>query len=62
MSRWRARNSVDVAREAIEVRRLHRMRLPDAIVLASARVESALLVTRNTKDFPGSLPGVHVPY
>ena len=51
-----------VAREAIEVRRLHRMRLPDAIVLASARAESALLVTRNTKDFPGNLPGVRVPY
>lgn len=51
-----------VAREAIAVRKAHKMRLPDAVILASARVESALLVTRNTKDFPCDLPGVRVPY
>jgi predicted nucleic acid-binding protein len=51
-----------VAREAVDIRRTHRIRLPDAIVWASARVESALLVTRNTKDFPGDDPGVRVPY
>lgn len=51
-----------VAREAIEIRRTARMRLPDAVILASARVESALLVTRNTKDFRPDLPGVRVPY
>jgi predicted nucleic acid-binding protein len=51
-----------VARDAIVLRRAHRIRLPDAIVWASARVESALLVTRNTKDFPKTDPGVRVPY
>lgn len=51
-----------VAREAIAVRREHRLRLPDAIIWASARTESALLVTRNTKDFPRDDPGVRVPY
>jgi predicted nucleic acid-binding protein len=51
-----------VSREAIEVRRAHRLRLPDAIIWASARVESALLVTRNRKDFPADDPGVRVPY
>ena len=51
-----------VAREAIALRRAHRMRLPDAVVWASARAESALLVTRNTKDFPPDEPGVRVPY
>jgi predicted nucleic acid-binding protein len=51
-----------VAREAITIRRTRRIRLPDAIVWASARTESALLVTRNTKDFPEADPGVRVPY
>ena len=32
------------------------------IILATAQHESALLVTRNTKDFPAADPGVHVPY
>jgi predicted nucleic acid-binding protein len=51
-----------VARDAVHLRRQHRIRLPDAIVWASARAESALLVTRNTKDFPGTDPGVRMPY
>ena len=51
-----------VAREAVEIRRSRRIRLPDAIVWAAARTESALLVTRNTKDFPGDDPGLRVPY
>ena len=51
-----------VARGAIDLRRSHRIRLPDAIIWASARSESALLVTRNTKDFPADEPGVRVPY
>ena len=51
-----------VAREAIEVRKVRHIRLPDAIIWASARVESAILVTRNSKDFPASEPGVRIPY
>jgi predicted nucleic acid-binding protein len=51
-----------VAREAVDVRRTHRIRLPDALVWAAARSESALLVTRNTKDFPRDDPSVRVPY
>ena len=51
-----------IAREAVEIRKTHRIRLPDAIVWASARSESAVLVTRNTKDFPKRQPGVRVPY
>lgn len=41
-----------IAREGMEIRRVRRIRLPDAIVWASARAESAELVTRNTKGFP----------
>jgi predicted nucleic acid-binding protein len=51
-----------IARAAVGIRRSERVRLPDAIIWASARAESALLVTRNTKDFPTSDPGVRVPY
>ena len=50
-----------VAREAVEIRRSRRIRLPDAIVWASARTESALLVTRNTKDFPEGDPACASP-
>ena len=46
----------------VALRRKHRMRLPDAIIWASADVHSMLLVTRNTKDFPGDMPGIRVPY
>jgi hypothetical protein len=51
-----------IAREAVALRRERRIRLPDALVWASARSESALLVTRNTTDFPAADPGVRVPY
>ncbi len=51
-----------VARDAVEIRRTRRIRLPDAIVWASARSESAVLVTRNTKDFPKGEGGVKMPY
>ena len=52
----------EVASRAVEVRRLRRIRLPDAIIWATALVESRLLVSRNTRDFPGDEPGVRVPY
>lgn len=51
-----------VAEAAVAMRRRHRMRLPDAIILATAQVHDRLLVTRNSKDFPDSLPGVRIPY
>ena len=52
----------DVAERAVALRREHRIKLPDAIVWASADVHSMLLVTRNTKDFPAGAPGIRVPY
>ena len=51
-----------IARDAMQIRREHRLRLPDAMIWASAKAESALLVTRNTKDFPEAELGVRVPY
>ena len=51
-----------IARDAVEIRRTAKVRLPDALIWASARAESALFVTRNSKDFPKTDPGVRVPY
>jgi len=51
-----------IAELAVELRRRHRIKLPDAIVWASARQRGCLLVTRNTRDFPAGDPGVRAPY
>ena len=51
-----------VSELAVAIRREHRIRLPDAIIWASARSIGGLLVTRNTRDFPSGDPGVRVPY
>lgn len=51
-----------IARAAVSLRRTRRVRLPDAIIWATAQQESALLVTRNTRDFPPTEPGVRIPY
>jgi len=51
-----------VAERAVALRREHRVRLPDAIIWASAECESALLVTRNRRDFSPEHPGVRIPY
>jgi len=53
---------VAVAETAIQLRREHRLRLPDAIIWATARVNDAILVTRNTKDFNPKWDGIHLPY
>jgi predicted nucleic acid-binding protein len=52
----------ETAEEAIRLRRARRIRLPDAVIWAAARVSGAMLVTRNTRDFPKDDPGVRVPY
>ncbi len=51
-----------VAEEAIRLRAQRRLRLPDAIILATARVNNCLLLTRNTRDFDPSWPEVREPY
>ncbi len=52
----------DIAERAVTLRRTNRMKLPDAVIWASAQVNGMLLVTRNIKDFPASDPGVRAPY
>jgi predicted nucleic acid-binding protein len=51
-----------IAEEAVALRKTHRIRLPGAIIWATARNRGMLLVTRNTKDFPLGDPGVRFPY
>jgi len=51
-----------VAERAVLLRRQRRIRLPDAIIWATAQVHGLLLVSRNTKDFPQDDPGVRMPY
>jgi hypothetical protein len=52
----------DVAERAVQLRRAHRVKLPDAIVWASAQLEGCVLVTRNSRDFGRDTPGVRIPY
>ena len=54
----------DAAEGAVTLRRHHvpKLRLPDAIILASARLAGCRLTTRNTRDFPADSADVHVPY
>lgn len=47
---------------AVEIRQQLKIKLPDAIILATARVHRRLLVTRSTKDFGPDSPGIRVPY
>ena len=52
----------DVAERAFQLRRSHRIKLPDAIIQATAEVAGRVLITRNTRDFPAGTPGVRIPY
>ena len=54
--------TTEVAKVAAEIRRERRLKLPDAIILATARVHGLTLVTRNTKDFPSRHPSIRIPY
>ena len=51
-----------VAERAVQLRRAHHARLPDAIIWATAQTRDAVLVTRNTKDFRADWQGIRVPY
>lgn len=52
-----------ISRRAAELRfEKPSLKLPDAIILASAQVHHRILVTRNTKDFPANMPGIRIPY
>jgi predicted nucleic acid-binding protein len=52
----------DVAERAFLLRRTNRVKLPDAIIQATAEESGRILITRNTRDFPPGTPGVLIPY
>jgi predicted nucleic acid-binding protein len=52
----------EIAERAVSLRRTHHIKLPDAIIWATAQANARLLVTRNTKDFTAGDPGVRMPY
>lgn len=58
------RHSLDqrVAREAVLLRQRHGLKVPDAIILATARCAGLTLATRNVRDFPRELGHVLHPY
>src|SRR3546814_2425463 len=52
-----------VARRAAALRAERKgLTLADAFVLATAQIGGRILVTRNIKVFPASMPGIRVPY
>ena len=51
-----------IALAAADIRFRSSMKLMDAYILATAQVNGAILITRNTKDFPANMPGIRVPY
>ena len=52
----------EVAERAVVLRRERRIKLPDAIIQATAEKSGRMLITRNSRDFPPGTPGVRIPY
>ncbi len=57
---------IDVDRKiadiSIVIRKKYRLKILDAIILATAESLGVVLVTRNTKDFSSDIPIVRIPY
>lgn len=51
-----------VAEQTVVLRKNRHIKLPDAIIMATALNENALLVTRNINDFSVDEPGIRVPH
>jgi hypothetical protein len=54
--------TAEVAERAFLLRRAGGIKLPDAIIQATAEGSGRVLITRNTRDFPPGTPGVRIPY
>jgi predicted nucleic acid-binding protein len=51
-----------IALESVRLRQRHGIKIPDAIILATARCAALNLASRNSRDFPLTLGGVLHPY
>ncbi len=54
--------STPIAEQAASLRRATRLKLPDAIILATAQVEECTLITRNSRDYDANDIGISIPY
>lgn len=54
--------TTDIAEKAVIIRKEKRIKLPDAIIWATAKCNNLVLVTRNTRDFPDHEADVRLPY
>ncbi len=52
----------EISEEGVRIRQKDKIRLPDALIAATAQVHHCLLVTRNSKDFDSKKPWVRIPY
>ena len=53
---------IKIGELAANILKKYKIRVPDAIILATAESKGTLLITRNTKDFNEKLPIVKIPY
>jgi predicted nucleic acid-binding protein len=51
-----------IALETVRLRQRHGLKIPDAIILATARCADLTLATRNSRDFSLAMGGVLHPY
>ena len=51
-----------ISQETVKLRQRHGLKVPDAIILATARCLDLTLASRNHRDFPLTLGGVLHPY
>lgn len=52
----------EIANLAISIRKDLGVKIPDAIIYATAKSKGTLLITRNTKDFSPTAPDIQLPY
>lgn len=52
----------EIAEQTVVERRSRRIKLPDAVLIATATVRGGQLITRNTRDFPKNEKHIRIPY
>jgi hypothetical protein len=63
LARFRVRSVDDaICEQGVLLRKTYGLRVPDAIVYATAREQGCLLVTRDVRSFPMDEVDVHCPY
>ena len=54
--------SAEIANQTIEIRKKYRLKIPDAMVYATARTQGCILVSRNSKELKQEWPDIRIPY